>query len=247
MFANPTEIEPIAGIGEPLSAATHLIGAGVVLLLADRMVRKGAGTFSRAASLAIFTFACLFQLLASGVSHLLMPGSAAQLILLRIDHAAIFFMIAATITPIHAILFRGPWRWGMLAFVWTAAISGIVLKTVFASVTPTWLSAALYLAFGWVGLISVCLLWYRYGRRFVVLLICGGLVYTFGVVAEVAMAAGGNIQPIPGFLGGHEVFHLAVLFGMALHWIFIGRIGAGPLGRLRPATPSVTVLPAGAS
>lgn len=108
MFANPTEIESIAGIGEPLSAATHLIGAGVVLLLTTRLIRRGAGNSGRTASLAIFAFACLFQLLASGVCHLLMPGTPAHQVLLRIDHAAIFFLIAATITPIHAILFRGP-------------------------------------------------------------------------------------------------------------------------------------------
>ena len=55
---------------------------------------------------------------------------------------------------VEHIRFRGRWRWGMLAFIWIVAISGIVLKTVFASSTPTWLSATFYLAFGWVALIS---------------------------------------------------------------------------------------------
>lgn len=135
----------------------------------------------------------------------------------------------------------------MLTFIWTTAISGIVLKTVFASVTPTWLSATLYLAFGWVALISVCLLWYRHGPRFVALAVYGGLAYTFGVLAEAAMAANGNIQPIPGFLGGHEIFHLAVLLGMTLHWIFIRRIAPGSLPSLRPGLLPAEPLPASAS
>ena len=66
----------------------------VVLLLARRLIRKGGGSASRTASLAIFAFACVFQLFASGIYHFLMPGTLAHLILLQIDHAAIFFLIA---------------------------------------------------------------------------------------------------------------------------------------------------------
>jgi len=233
MFANPTEIEPMAGIGEPLSAATHLIGAGVFLFLSPRLVRMGAGNASRTAALGFFAFASVFQLLASGICHLLTPGTPAALVLLRIDHAAIFLLIAATFTPVHAILFRGPWRWGMLAFIWTAAIAGIVLKTVFAAITPTWLSAAFYLGLGWVALVSGILLWRRHDYRFMALLLYGGLAYTLGVVIEAIMAANGNIQPIPGFLGGHEIFHVAVLAGIGLHWAFIRRFAAGNLPQCR--------------
>lgn len=180
MFANPTEIKPIAGIGEPLSAATHLLGAGVFLVLSVPFVRLGAGSLSRTAALAVYAFACVFQLLVSGAYHLLAPGSAANIVLLRIDHAAIFLLTAATFTPIHVILFRGPWRWGMLVFVWTIAVAAIALKTVFASITPTWLSATLYVGFGWVGLVSGILLWRRHGYRFIALLLYGGLAYTLG-------------------------------------------------------------------
>jgi len=247
VFANPTEIESIAGIGEPLSAATHLLGGCVVLLLGRRLIRSGAGSACRTASLAIFAFACVLQLFASGICHVLMPGTPAHLILLRIDHAAIFFLIAATITPLHAILFRGPWRWGMLAFIWIAATGGILLKTVFVAATPTWLSATLYLTFGWVAVISVILLWYRHGYRFVALVVFGGLAYTFGVLIEAAMAVNGNMQPIPGFLGGHEIFHLAVLLGMTLHWIFIRRIAMENLPFLRPGLAMAEPLPASAS
>jgi channel protein (hemolysin III family) len=233
MFANPTEIEPIAGIAEPLSAATHLLGAGVFLVLSRSLIRMGAGSASRTAALSFYAFACVFQLLASGGCHLLTPESTAALVLLRIDHAAIFLLIAATFTPVHAILFKGPWRWGMLAFIWTAAVVGIVLKTVFADVTPTWLSATFYLAFGWVALVSGILLWRRHDYRFMSLLLYGGLAYTFGVAIELVLALNGNFQPIPGFLGGHELFHLAVLTGMGCHWAFIRRFAAGNLPELR--------------
>lgn len=219
----------------------------MVLYFSRRLIRMGASNFARTTSIAIFAFACVFQLLASGVYHLLMPGSQAHVVLLRIDHAAIFFLIAATITPVHAILFRGPWRWGMLTFIWTAAVCGIVLRTVFASVIPTWLGATLYLTFGWVALISIFMLWYRYGYRFVALVIYGGLAYTFGVLVEAAMAINGNIQPIPGVLGGHEIFHLAVLLGMTLHWIFIRRIATGSFPCARSSLLPPGPVPASAS
>ena len=116
MFANPTEIEPFAGMGEPLSAATHLLGGAVVLLFSSRLVRMGTGSVSRTASLAVFAFACVFQLFASGICHVLMPETTAHLVLLRIDHAAIFILIAPTSYPIHGILFRGPPLWTIIAF-----------------------------------------------------------------------------------------------------------------------------------
>ena len=69
----------------------------------------GAGSVSRTLSLSLFAFACDFQLFASGICHVLTPGTPAHLVLLRVDHAAIFVLIAATFTPVHAILFRGRW------------------------------------------------------------------------------------------------------------------------------------------
>jgi predicted membrane channel-forming protein YqfA (hemolysin III family) len=45
----------------------------------------------------------------------------------RLDHAAIWVLIAATFTPIHLVLCRAPWRWGVLGIVWGASLAGLHL------------------------------------------------------------------------------------------------------------------------
>ncbi len=232
MIAEPTNIEPLPGLGEPWSAITHLGAAVLFLVISVRLIRRGSGSAIRVVALCLFAFACVFQLAMSGVCHQLVPGSIANQVLLRLDHAAIFFLIAATFTPIHAILFRGAQRWIPLAFMWAAAITGIVLKSIFFAQTPMWLGATMYLGLGWVGIISGVMIWRRYHFRFMAPLLYGGIAYSLGVVFEAVTASMDVFQLIPGVLGGHEVFHLAVLIGMALHWRFIygfadGRVAEG--------------------
>ena len=221
MIADPTKIEPFAGFGEPLSSVTHLAAAAAFAWLAVKLIRRGAGHAGRVFALTIYSVAVVFQLIVSGVYHLLPPSSVANGVLLRIDHAAIFFLIAATFTPVHGILFRGAWRWGFLTFIWIAAISGIVLKTIFSAQTPLWFGASLYVGLGWVGLLSGILAWRRFGFRSMAPMLYGGLAYTGGLLLEWAMAGADVLQIIPGVLGGHELFHLAVIAGIAIHWRMI--------------------------
>jgi len=239
MIAEPTNIDAVPGLGEPLSAVSHLLAALVFLALSPRLIKRGRGDPLRVLALSIFAFACVFQLLVSGIYHQLAPGSEANLLLLRIDHAAIFFLIAATFTPVHIILFKGFQRWGYLAFIWTAAITGIVLKSMFFAQTPMWLGLTLYLGLGWTGLISGAFLWRRYGYRFMAPLFYGGIAYSLGVVFEVVTAAMSGFQPIPGIVGGHEVFHFAVLLGMAIHWRFIGSFAGRGIRGTAPTDPAV--------
>ena len=51
---------------------------------------------------------------------------------------------------------------------------------------------------------------------------------------------------IPEVVGPHEVFHLAVLAGIAFHWVFIRRIASGANARfLHPQVPMLHVLALG--
>jgi len=114
------------------------------------------------ASLSVFALSSVLLLSLSGVYHLLAPGTAGRQVLQRLDHAAIFVLIAGSFTPVHAILFRGAWRWAMLAGIWAAAITGLVLKTVFFATLPEWLGLLMYLGLGWMGVISALALAGRY-------------------------------------------------------------------------------------
>jgi channel protein (hemolysin III family) len=213
----------IAGFSDPFSSLTHLAGAVVFAILGVVLLYRGRGDLGRMLSLGVFAFSCLLLLSLSGAYHLLAPGSAAREVLKRLDHAAIFVLIAGSFTPVHAILFRGAWRWGMLAGIWGAAVAGLTIKTLNFGTTPEWVGLTMYLGLGWMGVISVAALARRYGLRFVLPLVWGALAYTAGAVAEFLRWP----QLLPGVVGPHEIFHLAVLAGIAWQWAFILGIAPG--------------------
>ncbi len=213
----------IAGFTDPASSLSHLAGAAVFAVLAVLLLRRGRGDTGRMVALSVFAFSCVLLLSFSGVYHLLAPGTDERAVLKRLDHAAIFVLIAGSFTPVHVILFRGAWRWGMLTVVWGAALAGLILKTAFFSSVPESLGLAMYLGLGWLGIFSGIALARRYGFRFIRPLLWGAAAYTVGAVAEFLR------WPVllAGVVGPHELFHLAVLAGISCHWAFILRIAAG--------------------
>jgi hemolysin III len=99
----------------------------------------------------------------------------------RLDHAAIFVMIAGTYTPFLAIAIGGGWGTGLLIFVWTSAAAGVMLKVL----RPGWLEAlsiAAYLLLGWTILVATDRLIAVISLRAFVLLAAGGILYTIGVL-----------------------------------------------------------------
>jgi channel protein (hemolysin III family) len=214
----------ISGFTDPVSSLSHLVGAAVFGALSIPLVRKGmrvaSGQTGRVLSLSTFALSAVSLLSLSGVYHMLSRDGTAREVLQRLDHAAIFILIAGTFTPPHSILFRGPWRWGMLAFIWTFAVLGVTLKTVYFASTPQGLGIGLYLCMGWCGAISMAAIVRHYPARLLIPLVLGGLVYTAGAVVEWADFA----PAIDGVIRSHEIFHLLVLIGLALHWRFVWSI-----------------------
>jgi len=211
------DIVSIPGFTHPLSSIIHFIGALYFTYLAYFLIRRGKGSTIRIVSLAIFSSSCILLLLTSAVYHLLATSGTAHAVFQRLDHAAIFLVIAGTFTPIHCILFTGFLRWGFLLIVWIMAISGLVLKTVFFTTIPEWLGLSFYLGLGWMGLFMGYKLWQRYGFTFIRPLVIGGICYTVGAIIEYQH----KLIIIPGILGPHEILHIAVLAGIGFQWWFI--------------------------
>jgi channel protein (hemolysin III family) len=193
------------------------VGATATLGLGIHLVRQARGLSNRLA-LGAFALSAFFLLSMSGVYHMLSPGPAREAVR-SLDHAAIWALIAGTFTPIHVILFRGVWRWGLLGLVWVGAITGMVLKSLYFNQLPEGLWLVFYLALGWLGLASCFQVARGPQRRHLRFMAMGGLAYTIGAICEWLQLA----FVAPGVIGPHEIFHLAVLAGLAYHWTFIQR------------------------
>lgn len=126
--------------------------------------------------------ASVFMLSISGVYHMLTGGGAGSEVMLRLDHAAIFVLIAGTFTPIHGLLFRGIVRWAGLLTIWAAAATGVTLVTIFFDHMPPGLGIGLYIALGWLAGMSLIAAWRQRGFRFVKPVFAGGAAYTLGAI-----------------------------------------------------------------
>lgn len=207
---------PVLGFCEPIASWLHAGGA-IVAVLSTRSLYRSAATPGASLALGLFGAAVVMSLTVSGVYHAIDTEAGARAVFQRLDHAFIWVLIAATFTPVHVILFRGPWRWAMLSVIWGCAAAGVALKTIFFADVSPGLGLALYLVLGWLGAVSAAKIWHQDGRRAIHLLLAGGLLYSIGGVASVAEMP----VVIPGYLGPHELFHMAVLAALFAHWRFM--------------------------
>ena len=196
---------------------SHLFAAAIFLFFGIWLIYRERDNLTKIVALSIFTFSGVFLLSMSGVFHLLEPRGSARDVLQRLDHAGIFLLIAGTFTAVHSILFRGIWRWGMLLMIWAIAITSITLKTIYFHDLSEWLGLSLYLGMGWLGAITGVLLFRRFGFVFIKPLIYGALAYSIGAVMEFVRMP----VLIPGVIGPHELFHIAVLLGLGYHSAFV--------------------------
>ena len=215
-----TAIYSIPGFSEPFSSLSHLLAAGSFSFIGLLLVLRSRGSHGRLYSIGIFVFSVVFLLSMSGVFHLLEPGGDARSVLRRLDHAAIFTLIAGTFTPIHVLLFSGWRRWSVLAVIWVCAIAGIFVKTLYFNEVPEWVGLTLYLSMGWIGALSAILIYHLHGGRYLVPLVAGAIAYTLGAVLEFLRIP----TLIEGVIGPHELFHIFVIFGISFHWLLIARI-----------------------
>lgn len=214
----PGGVIPFLGIFEPVSALIHLGAALVVLLSAPRLLRLG-GTRRRIVALGAFVLAAALLLGLSGVYHSLPPGPARDMAQ-RFDHGAIWTLIVGTFTPIVVVILRGRLRSLTIILIWTIAIAGVVLKTVFFHEISEWVGLVFYVGLGWMGALSCVGLARQAGWSTVALCLAGGISYTVGAVLEFARTP----IVIVGVLGPHEVFHIAIVLGVALHWVLLATL-----------------------
>jgi len=160
----------------------HVVGvtASLVALTALLIIGVRSQTLPWVLSLTIYGLALVATFGFSAGYHLVGRPQLKEA-LRRLDHAAIFLMIAGTYTPFILIKMQTPWGFGLLAVVWTMAAVGIAIK-LFAPRFLEGLSTALYLVQGWAVIAAWRPLISALPGTVLTLLMVGGVLYTIGVV-----------------------------------------------------------------
>lgn len=203
---------------EQFSCYSHLVGAlgaavGTIVLAV--LARDSAGV---TVSL-IYGLSAVFMFSASALYHAKKESEDSQSLWRRLDHLAIFFMIAGTYTPVSWYHLQGAWRGSMLGTQWGLVLLGLLFKLWFFR-APRWVTAAIYVGMGWIAAIPIQRLLASWSVSEAFLILGGGVAYTSGAV----MYALKRPNPWPGFFGFHEIFHIAVLIGAILHYVAIVRM-----------------------
>jgi hemolysin III len=133
----------------------------------------------------------------------------------RLDHSTILLLIAGTYTPFALLAFDGRIGDVILVVVWCGAAAGLVLNLAWVD-APKWLTALVFIALGWVGVVAVPEL-LDLGVAPLVLVVVGGGLYTLGAVTYALRKP----NPAPGIFGYHEIFHVLVIAAAAVHFIAI--------------------------
>ncbi|HEV7751051.1 MAG TPA: hemolysin III family protein [Baekduia sp.] len=151
---------------------------------------------------------------ASGTYHRWRWNPRWRPLLRRIDHSTIFVFIAATYTPVALLVMHGTLRWVILGAVWAGAAGGVILSVAWIT-APRVLSAACYLALGWVSVFALPQMIQHLDLAPLILLGAGGVLYTIGAVVYATKRP----NPWPTTFGFHEVFHALVIAAAAVQFV----------------------------
>ena len=202
---------------ERISTISHLAAACFALVGAALLITEAAmqGDPWKIVGLAAFGAGAILLFSASALHHGIEGSPRTNAVLRTLDYAAVFALIAGTVTPLVLVLFRNAFGWTVLGAVWVIAIAGIVVRSVFPSL-PKYVTSTLYIVLGWIPVLlvasGVALPFGAYA-----LLAAGGIAYSIGFVIFVAERP----NPVPGKFGFHEIWHLLVVLAAFLHYLLM--------------------------
>ena len=201
---------------DPWSAATHFAGFLAAIVGVVFLVLPSLHSAPKVAAMLVYGGTLITLFLASTVYHFFDLGHRGNRWLKRLDHSAIFGLIAGSYMPPVVHLLDGTLRVVMLAVIAGIALLGVAVKLLWID-SPSWLGLTLYLALGWIVLVPIWWMLPAMAPGAFTLLAAGGVAYTLGAVVYARRWP----DPWPNKFGHHEVWHLFVLGGAVLHYFFI--------------------------
>ncbi|WP_288430762.1 hemolysin III family protein [uncultured Pantoea sp.] len=197
---------------EVANSISHGLGClfgivGLVLLL-DKAAVMNAGLAAIVSS-SLYGGSMVLLFLASTLYHAVSHPRAKR-VLKKVDHCAIYLLIAGTYTPFLMVGLQSPLAYGLMAVIWGLALLGIIFKLTIAERFKV-LSLVTYLCMGWLSLIVVFQLAMKLSAGGIWLLALGGIVYSLGVIFYVARRVPFN----------HAIWHAFVLGGCVCHFCAI--------------------------
>lgn len=197
--------------GERFNGYTHLaaavLAAGGAATLITFAALKGDAT--RIVSFSIYGAALFLLYLVSTLYHGV--RGRAKDVLRKLDHVAIYVMIAGTYTPFCLVTLDGAWGWTMFGAIWGLAAVGVVQELCLARGARV-MSLVIYVLMGWLALVALVPLFRALSWSGMSWVVGGGLVYTAGIVFYLYDER---------FRHWHGIWHLFVMAGSALHFAAI--------------------------
>lgn len=165
---------------------------------------------------AIFAFGALFMFVASGIVHLRRWSVPVFEALFRLDHVAIFLLIATSATPVGISVLSGRSATFLLWAVWIGAAIGVSLRLL-PFHPPKGLMNSLFLGLGWVPVMVAPDLFRALEPVTILLVVVQGVLYSGG-----ALMLGAQWPDLsPRFFGYHEVWHTLVTAAVAAHFVLV--------------------------
>lgn len=201
---------------EPVNSLTHWAGAALALVGLIALLIIGWDTPAKVISLTVYGLSLIAMFSASATYHMVQVKDRALEIFRKIDHSAIYLLIAGTYTPFCVNAFEGFWKWGLLGIIWSLALAGIIVK-VFYIRAPRWLNAGIYLVMGWLAVSASGQMLAALPAWVLGWMIAGGVMYTLGAIVYITKIF--NFKP--GVFGFHEMWHIFVMLAAAAHFVAV--------------------------
>lgn len=195
---------------ECMNYISHGIGAGLSVIGGILLIIKGSYLSSgQWFGLWIYALSMIFLFSCSMLYHMATTADRRYLYK-KLDHTAIYYLIAGTYTPFLAIAIPTAKAHYLLIALWVIAILGTLFKFIFIHRFQK-LSLFAYLAMGWLALLVIDDMQKYLSAQALTFLIIGGLAYTIGAL----------FYALKSVRYTHAIWHIFVLIGAGSHFLSI--------------------------